>query len=187
MCHRFLIAFVAASASNVDELKALSWSSDLFAGLAELHGADVMHNDISPRNVFVDIVGGREVIKIGDYGLAENVKNRAGKKTRKCCGMDGPPQSPESADNKDYSFQHDVFCAGSVVHMVFSLAVRDNDDSLDTAAAISAKYDAAMHGPIQSLLSKVLCIDPDKRISAVAARNICVRLCELVKSLRGDV
>lgn len=183
-CHLFTC--VAAGASSVDDLRALSWSSDLFAGLAELHRADIVHNDLSPRNVFVDMSSGREVLKIGDYGLAENVKNKPGKKTHKCCNLIGPPHSPESADKKDYSFPHDVFCAGTIVHMVFALQLRDNEDNRDTSAPISEKYDVALLGGIRSLLAKVLCDEPDKRISAATARTICSNLWQLVKSLRSD-
>lgn len=45
-----------------DNDRVLSWSCDLFAGLQWLHQLDIIHNDISPRNVFIGkTADGKEV------------------------------------------------------------------------------------------------------------------------------
>lgn len=44
----------------------------ILIGLDYLHGHDIMHRDLSPRNVLVDLLpNGFKVLKITDFGLSK--------------------------------------------------------------------------------------------------------------------
>lgn len=158
----------AVGGDSVNDSRAVAWCCDLLAGLASLHNANIMHNDLSPSTVFVEHANGREILKIGDYGLSENVGARINKKTRRVSGMDGPPHSPESEAGQDYSFPHDVYCAGRIVHMIFTLKLLDNDDRVDLGVKVSDKYDPVVQVMLPRILAQMLHREPDKRPTAAA-------------------
>lgn len=170
----------------LDDLRSVSWCRDMLAGLKVLHKSDIVHNDLSARNVFVELLDGREILKIGDYGLAESVKNKPNKHTQRVCRMIGPPQSPESQENKGYSFPHDVYCVGRIVHMVFALELLDNDETASTTTDLSNKYDEIVRTTVRRILDKLLSVDAASRPSASAAHGQFETLCALVKQLRSS-
>ena len=110
------------------ELVVVAWMSNLASGVAHLHRCKLLHNDISLRNVFVHQTSAGEVVKVGDLGLAELI-SADGKTSTRVCYIDGPPQSPESYRFEPYSFPHDVYCAGNVMHMIASWRARNDRDT----------------------------------------------------------
>ncbi len=53
--------------------KALEWLQGVCAGLEEAHALGVVHRDIKPANIFLAQLGGKEVVKLIDFGIARSV------------------------------------------------------------------------------------------------------------------
>lgn len=48
----------------------------ILLGIDYLHSHDIMHRDLSPRNVLVDVLSnGFKVLKITDFGLSKQATN----------------------------------------------------------------------------------------------------------------
>jgi len=49
----------------------------ILLSLHYLHTKDIMHRDLNPRNVLVDVLpGGFKILQITDFGLSKNTKNQ---------------------------------------------------------------------------------------------------------------
>jgi serine/threonine protein kinase len=51
-------------------MRGVRWTSQLLQGLEYAHGKHFIHRDIKPANVIVAEIGGQEVVKLGDFGVA---------------------------------------------------------------------------------------------------------------------
>ncbi len=111
-CHGELLAVLSADGALA--LAAVrSVAAQLVAALRYLTGAHVMHRDLKPQNC---LVGSRGVIKLGDFGFAKEVTDRA-----LLTSIKGTPlyMAPEMFSVKAYTESSDVWALGV---LVFELA-----------------------------------------------------------------
>ncbi len=54
----------------IEPLRALTLMREVASALAAAHAAGIVHRDVSPSNIFVDVVEGEERVKVVDFGAA---------------------------------------------------------------------------------------------------------------------
>jgi len=81
------------------------------AGLAAIHGADVLHRDLKPANIMIDRAGR---IHLMDFGLASGIRVHA--------GSGGTPgyMAPEQLLEQTSSIKSDIYALGLVLHEIFT-------------------------------------------------------------------
>jgi calcium/calmodulin-dependent protein kinase kinase 2 len=142
------------------------------AGLAYLHGNNVVHGDMKPENV---LLAGDATVKIADFGQSQFL-NDGGHTTFKQTLGTPAYLAPEVCAGREYRGQPaDVWALGiSLYYLIFGelpFGVPDHGGVLDL-------YDAIASGPVtypsgvtvsfqlQHLFGHLLCYNPDARISA---------------------
>ncbi|KAL1454094.1 hypothetical protein WDU94_010380 [Cyamophila willieti] len=87
----------------------LSYAHQVATGMEYLHSRNCIHRDLAARNV---LVSDNYVMKIGDFGLARNI--RSGDYYRKTSDAKVPVKwmSPEALFDKIYTYQSDVWSFG---------------------------------------------------------------------------
>lgn len=107
------------------------------------------------------------------YGLAENLSKRPDKKTQKICGLNGVPHSPESSDGKAYTFSHDVYCVGRILHMALTMKAIDNKEQPDLTLPVSVKFHPIAQSLMTPVLRSILSADPERRPKAAPGYSLC--------------
>lgn len=94
--------------------------SNILQGLKECHAKDIIHRDMKPQNIIVDIENLR--LKIIDFGLSLHVTKGNEAKSYKRCGTMGYMAPEVFANHKDqakpYTSKCDLFSFGIIVHMI---------------------------------------------------------------------
>ena len=112
--------------------------SHILSGLKELKKSGLVHGDLSPSNILIDIKGGVYLI---DYGLANYSKNNYGT---------SPFVAPEIYEGKKASFQSDLFSLGVLEKVLCRKLSEETLNQLETPHFICKK-------------SPLLHKDPEKR------------------------
>ena len=86
---------------------------DILAGLGALHDAGVVHRDVKPENVLLDVVDGRRRARLGDLGIA-----RALDRTRSTGSVLGTDLyiAPEVHEGANPSVTSDIWAVGYVLY-----------------------------------------------------------------------
>ncbi|XP_046965281.1 serine/threonine-protein kinase fused [Vanessa cardui] len=94
---------------NEDLVKKITW--DLVSALYYLHSHRVLHRDLKPQNVLLDMSGRA---KLCDFGLARIMTNT----THILTSIKGTPlyMAPELIDEKPYDHQADLWSLGCIVY-----------------------------------------------------------------------
>lgn len=160
----------------------------LLRGLKYIHSANVIHRDIKPGNLFVN--ADDLSLKIGDYGLARVFDKKYEHKGYLTAVVSTIYyRAPEVMLNYgDYSYPIDIWSCGAVfAEMILGKVLFSGENELDQLHVISSTFGLStenMFTEVSSfpeylfedfppeavdLLSRMLCINPEKRITTEEA------------------
>ncbi len=100
----------------------LKWISELCAGLAQAHDANIVHRDIKPANLMVDQQGRLKILDFGIARVTEENRTRVGLPLTQVNMMIGTPgyMSPEQIEGGEIDHRSDIFAAGAVCYELLS-------------------------------------------------------------------
>ena len=115
-----------ADHGRLDAERALKLSDEILDALSAAHSVEVIHRDMKPSNVFLEKVsGGREVVKLLDFGLAKQqpvalTETEAG--VNGTSAIAGTPEyiAPEQAVGRPASTQSDLYSFGVMLFEMLS-------------------------------------------------------------------
>lgn len=98
----------------VSYLHAFQWTKMLLDGLAVAHRDGILHRDLSPRNLMLEEVCGKHVLKIIDFGIARSEATLSNEDELQM----GTPLycSPEQLRGESLSLASDVYSVGLLLH-----------------------------------------------------------------------
>ncbi|MCZ8286193.1 MAG: serine/threonine-protein kinase, partial [Bacteroidia bacterium] len=107
------------------------------------HDRDILHRDISPNNILVFFKGGKETIKVTDFGLGkttESMSNYTGSSASNYGQI--LYVSPEQRKKlKDSSVQSDIFSLGKLIYFVFTGKDPDNIKVFELSSLVTKAID----------------------------------------------
>lgn len=96
-------------------------------GLDYLHSKNLMHRDLSPKNVLVKIYENVEVFKISDFGLVKTMKSELTSLSTDFKGYFNDPQLKLDGFY-NYAFEHEIYSATMII--LFILTGKTNMDKI---------------------------------------------------------
>jgi hypothetical protein len=100
------------SSGTLPPAEAASLCADVLAGLASAHSAGIVHRDVKPENVIIDLTDPtRPIGKVTDFGIARTL---SGPTLTRLSGLMGTPEymAPELAENERATGAVDVYAVG---------------------------------------------------------------------------
>lgn len=100
--------------------RALAIARQICEALEEAHGKDVIHRDLKPDNVYVQITGDRDLARVLDFGLAKSLEHGSHLTSR---GMVvGTPEymSPEQSTGVDLDHRSDLYSLGVLLYTLLT-------------------------------------------------------------------
>ncbi|KAG8222204.1 hypothetical protein J437_LFUL001296 [Ladona fulva] len=141
-----------------------------------LHSHGIVHRDLKPENLLYESDNDGALLKVADFGMSEMMVN--GKYSIQC-GASGYC-APEVILKKDYGPPVDIWNLGVIIYIILCGLEPFWDDAGDAAVqekVIKADYSFDTDGwdgvsdSAKDLISKLLQIDPAKRLTAKEALN----------------
>ncbi|CAG9815807.1 unnamed protein product [Phaedon cochleariae] len=159
-------------AQKFSEEQASLMINHLVSALAYLHNLNIVHRDVKPENLLVELEDNRvKILKLGDFGLACEV-------TKPLYTVCGTPTyvAPEILAESGYGLKIDVWAAGVILYILLCgyppFVSQDNDQEKLFDCILSGHYDFADESwqdvsPFaKELIQNMLQLDPDLRFSA---------------------
>ena len=165
--------------------KTIEMATEVCKGLSEAHQAGIVHRDIKPDNILLDLKGR---VKIADFGLAK-VKGVSRLTKQESTLGTVNYMSPEQTRNEDVDRRSDIFSFGAVLYEMITgrLPFEGDYEAAVTYSILHedpdpvARYKANVPDGLQSIINKTLAKTPDERYQH--ADEIIVDL----KSLRTEL
>ena len=162
-----------AAAGKFSEPEARRMTLDLASALDYLHSLSIVHRDVKPENLFVvNLPDGMHSLKLGDFGLAQEVTNEM---LFTVCGT--PTYvAPEILLETGYGLKVDVWATGVILFILlcgyppFVSPTNDQEELFDAILAgtfefASPYWDDASESA-KDLITLMLHVDPELRFSA---------------------
>lgn len=94
----------------------------LLDGLSAMHGANIVHRDLKPANVFLTDSGGRELVKILDFGISKFQAQTEDLQKTETGALLGTPlyMSPEQSRGLDLDGRSDIYSVGVILYRALS-------------------------------------------------------------------
>ncbi|CAH1105571.1 unnamed protein product [Psylliodes chrysocephalus] len=159
-------------AQKYSEEQAALMINHLVSALAYLHGMNIVHRDVKPENLLVELHNNRiKLLKLGDFGLACEV-------TRPLYTVCGTPTyvAPEILAETGYTLKIDVWAAGVILYILLCgyppFVSQDNDQERLFDCILSGQYEFPeeywqdVSSSAKELIQNMLQLDPDLRFSA---------------------
>lgn len=146
----------------------------LFRAVKYLHDRGVAHRDLKPENILFESNLPNSAVKISDFGLSKVIDSR--KMMSTCCGTPGYV-SPEVLTMQGYGPEVDMWSLGVLMYVLlcgFPPFYDDNENML-LQQIIVGRYDFPSPywdniSPLaKDLVSRLLVVDPKKRVTAAQA------------------
>ncbi|XP_062517007.1 calcium/calmodulin-dependent protein kinase type IV-like [Corticium candelabrum] len=149
----------------------------LLEALAYIHARNIMHRDIKPENLLYKDESSLSPIKLADFGLSKVMSSEVTMQT--VCGTPGYV-APEVLLGKDYGLPVDIWSVGVVAYIMlcgFEPFYSDRGDTAIYARILKCDYeflspywdDVSLNA--KDLISKLIVLDPRKRLTAKEALN----------------
>lgn len=176
-CH-----YLLRKVGPVPPLIACCITLDLLQGLDHIHCLDMVHSDLTPANILLEVTG-RTVL--ADFGLSCNqeVENYEGMTV-------GTPgyQAPERLQHQPMTPLSDIYNAGIIMHeLLCGERIFPNPDPKDVSARmknlpnrIPSSGDAKVDEFIQKMLKTALHLNPQKRFPS--AREFMFAIYQILKA-----
>lgn len=137
--------------------------------LAYLHARDIAHRDLKPENVLLSNKSDDAVIKIADFGFARKVRDGC----ITACGTPGYV-APEVISGKVYSTQCDDWSLGVLTYILLAgyppFYAKNRQELFKAIRHAKYVFDSpywdVVSDPAKDLVSKILVVDPKKRMTA---------------------
>jgi serine/threonine protein kinase len=86
---------------------------DIASALSEAHAVGLVHRDLKPSNIFLQTLGGQEVIKVIDFGIAKDLQEAT---MTGSSSLWGTPlyMSPEQAHGRSVDARSDLYTLGVI-------------------------------------------------------------------------
>ena len=156
----------------------LELMSELCAGLAQAHEADIIHRDIKPANLMVDAQGRLKILDFGIARVAEDNRTRVGLPLTQVNMMIGTPgyMSPEQIEGGEVDHRSDIFAVGAVCYELFSYSeafaggntVQIEQQVLRGKPAPLTSVVPGLDPEIDEIIQRALKRDPNKRYQDAA-------------------
>lgn len=112
------LAMAMKRAGQLSVRAAIQIFSQVLSGLQAAHARNIIHRDLKPQNIFlVDRLGSYPLVKIVDFGLAQDLSAKGTRITRpgNICGTI-QYMSPEQLRGKMLDHRSDLFAVGIMIH-----------------------------------------------------------------------
>ena len=172
-----------AARSPMDLARALDIVFQVGKGLAAAHAKGIIHRDMKPENVFLSMrSGGRELVKILDFGIAKVSGTDQGRGNLTRTGtIFGTPHymSPEQALGKPLDHRTDIYSVGVIMYEIFTGAVPFRGESF--MAILTQHITAAPMPPhqvaperqipesVEQVILRAMAKEPSERYPTMAA------------------
>ncbi|CAI2382601.1 unnamed protein product [Moneuplotes crassus] len=166
LCENLSLDMLVKRRIRLREVEVRCYLAQIINGLKQLKRLNVIHRDLKLGNLFLT---NKMEVKIGDFGLAVQLKNPTAKRKSVC----GTPNyiAPEVLDEeRGHSFEVDIWACGVIIYtLLVGRPPFETRDLHETYKKIQrASYSFPKHVKIsdnaKDLISKCLQIDPQKRI-----------------------
>jgi serine/threonine protein kinase len=131
-----------------------------------LHTKDIMHRDLNPRNVLVDLLpGGFKILQITDFGLSKNTKNQD-KQSQTLANLTAKfYKAPEVFKEQSPTTKVDMWALGIIL---FELTTKKHPISKENDITDGNPIEIPSTVPplIRTLIAKLLDKNPESRPSA---------------------
>ncbi|CAD8204223.1 unnamed protein product [Paramecium pentaurelia] len=157
------------SNAKFTEEKASKIINQLLLAIGYIHHQGVVHRDIKPENILYQYNNGNDWIKLIDFGISTKIK-----KNKKLSSQLGSMyfMAPEIFQ-KDYGKQIDIWACGVtlfyMVHKRYPFIGKTDQEMKNAIISGHFTFDQGISPELKSLLSKMLQVNPNKRITAQQA------------------
>jgi hypothetical protein len=153
--------------------RAADLASQILDALAAAHEVGIIHRDLKPENVRVAVKGGREVVKVLDFGVAkfvgtDEIKEMTGAVKTKTGIVFGTPKymAPEQSMGEEIDSRIDVYAAGVILfEMLAGVPPFESDD-------LYGYVTKHLHQPAPPIREKVPDVDVPEALERVVLRAL---------------
>jgi serine/threonine protein kinase/class 3 adenylate cyclase len=182
---------VLAERHRLPEKEALAIAADVARALAEAHARGIVHRDVKPDNVLLEVTPAGPRVKLSDFGLARHVIETESLQVTRAGTVLGTPMyvAPEQAAGGAIDVRADVYSLGATL---FHLLAGRPPFQADTLFGLLALHQKEPPPPLQKLnpdVSEGACRVIEKALAkAPAARypDAGAMLADLERLLRGE-